>query len=221
MFDAGGGHSSRVFIPQRVRVTTLSYAVVWLLGRGALGVRCFVAVAVDDPGVLDALRRFQAGLAGSGGDLKPVDLENIHLTLKFLGDVDEGLLEEVKRVVASLSFEPFRMALSETGAFPNLRRPRVIWAGVSEGVDELAAIYGELEAGFVGLGFKREGRRFSPHITIGRVRSGRNRDLLMEEVLRHRDADFGGFMVGSVKLKRSVLTPRGPVYTTLTESGRS
>jgi len=191
-----------------------------LQGLGALGVRCFVAVEVDDPGGLDALGSFQAGLVGSGGDLKPVERENIHLTLKFLGDVEDGLLEEVKRVVGGLSFEPFRMTLAETGAFPNLRKPRVIWAGVSEGGDELAAIFGEVEAGFVGLGFKREGRRFSPHITIARVRSGRNRDWLMEEVLRHRDADFGSFEVGSVKLKRSVLTPRGPVYSTLAESGR-
>ena len=186
-----------------------------------MGVRCFVAVEVDDQGVLDALGRVQAGLVGSGGDLKPVEQENIHLTLKFLGDVDDGLLDEVKRVVGSLSFEPFRMALAETGAFPNLRRPKVLWAGVSEGVDELSAIFGELEAGFVGLGFKREGRRFSPHITIARVRSERNQNWLMEEVLRQRDTDFGSFEVGSVKLKRSVLTPRGPVYSTLVESGRS
>ncbi len=186
-----------------------------------MGVRCFVAVEVDDPGVLDALRSFQAGLAGSGGDLKPVERENIHLTLKFLGDVDEGLLDEVKRVVNSLSFKPFRMALAETGAFPNLRKPRVIWAGVTEGADELTAIFRELEAGFVGLGFKREGRRFSPHISIARVRSGRNRDLLMEEVLRYRDAVFGDFEVASVKLKRSVLTPRGPVYSILAESSRN
>ena len=118
-----------------------------------------------------------------------------------------------------MRFEPFRMALADTGAFPNLRRPKVIWAGVSEGVDELAEIFRELETGFVGLGFKREGRRFSPHITIARVRSGRNREALVEEVLRLREMDYGGFEVRSVKLKRSVLTPRGPVYSTLAESG--
>jgi 2'-5' RNA ligase len=186
-----------------------------------MGVRCFVAVEVDNRGVLDALGRVQAGLVGSGGDLKPVERENIHLTLKFLGDVDEGLLDEVKRIVSSLSFEPFRMALAETGVFPNLRRPRVIWAGVSEGADELGAIFRTIEEGFVGLGFKREGRRFNPHITIARVRSDRNRDWLVEEVLRHGEVVFGGFEVGSVKLKRSVLTPRGPVYSTLAESGGS
>jgi len=180
-----------------------------------------VAVEVDDPGVLDALRRVQSGLVSTGADLKPVERENIHLTMKFLGDVEDGLLGEVERVVANLKFEPFRMALAETGAFPNLRRPRVIWAGVTEGVDELAGIFRELESGFVGLGFKREGRRFSPHVTIARVRSGRNREGLVEEVLRHRDTDHGSLEVKSVKLKRSVLTPRGPVYSTLAESGQN
>ena len=222
MLDVGRERLSMHFFPPLgVRVTTLSCLDIWLQRCGAMGVRCFVAVEVDDPGVLDALGSFQAGLVGSGGDLKPVERENIHLTLKFLGDVDEGLLDEVKRVVRSLSFETFRMALAETGAFPNLRRPKVIWAGVSGGVDELVVIFRELEARLVGLGFKREGRRFSPHITIARVRSGRNRDGLMGEVLRHRDTNFGGFKVGSVKLKRSVLTPRGPVYSTLAESSRS
>lgn len=185
-----------------------------------MGVRCFVAVEVDEPGILDALGRMQSGLVGSGADLKPVERENIHLTMKFLGDVDEWILGEVERVVASLRFEPFRMTLAETGAFPNLRRPRVIWAGVTEGVDELAAIFWELEKGFVGLGFKREGRRFSPHVTIARVRSGRNREALVDEVLRHGDTGYGSFEVKSVKLKRSVLTPRGPVYSTLAESGQ-
>ncbi|MDP6457972.1 MAG: RNA 2',3'-cyclic phosphodiesterase [Candidatus Bathyarchaeota archaeon] len=193
----------------------------FVAGCGELGIRCFVAVDVADPGILDALRGFQAGLIGSGGELKLVKLENVHLTLKFLGDIEKRLLEEVKHIVTSLRFEPFRMTLTEIGAFPNLRRPRVIWMGVSEGIDELAAIFRELEAGFVGLGFKHEGRRFSPHITIARVRSGRNRDLLMEEVLKYRDAVFGGFDVRSIKLKQSVLTPRGPLYSTLAESDRS
>jgi 2'-5' RNA ligase len=177
-----------------------------------------VAVEVDDPSVLDSIGRVQSGLIRSGGDLKPVERENIHLTLKFLGDVNEGRLGEVERVVSSLSFEPFRMTFAETGAFPNLRRPKVIWAGVYEGIDELAEIFRDLEDGFVGLSFKREGRRFSPHVTIARVRSGRNRDELVEEVLRHREMDYGGFEVSCIKLKRSVLTPRGPVYSTLAQS---
>jgi len=177
-----------------------------------------VALEVDDPGVLDALGLVQAGLMSSGGDLKPVERENIHMTMKFLGDVDERLLEEVKRAVSEVSFGPFRMELVGVGAFPNLRRPRVIWAGVTSGAEETKRIYDDLESGLEGVGFRRERRRFNPHVTIARVRSGRNRDRLVEEVLSHRDDVFGGFEVDRVRLKRSVLTPRGPIYSTLAES---
>jgi len=177
-----------------------------------------VALEVDDPGVLDALGQIQAGLLSSGGDLKPVERENIHVTMKFLGDVDERRLEEVKSAVSELSFEPFRMELVGVGAFPNLKRPRVIWAGITSGAEETKSIYDDLESGLEGLGFRRERRRFSPHVTIARVRSGRNRDRLVEEVLNHRDDVFGGFEVGRVRLKKSVLTPRGPIYSTLAES---
>jgi len=154
----------------------------------------------------------------SGGDLKLVEKENIHITMKFLGDVDERLLEQVKNAVSELSFEPFRMELVGVGAFPNLRRPRVIWAGMTSGAEETKRIYDDLETGLEGVGFRRERRRFSPHVTIARVRSGRNRDRLVEEVLSHRDDVFGRFEVSRVRLKRSVLTPRGPIYSTLAES---
>lgn len=183
-----------------------------------MGVRCFVAVDIDDPDLLDALGRFQSILAGTGGDLKCVERENIHLTLKFLGDVREGLVEELVGLVSSVKFDPFPAELRGAGAFPNLRRPRVIWTGITRGADQLRGLFNRLEPEIVGLGFKPEGRGFSPHITIARVRSGRNRDRLVEEVLSHADDSFGEFEVGNVRLKRSVLTPRGPVYSILAES---
>ncbi len=79
-------------------------------------------------------------------------------------------------------------------------------------------VYSEVESGVTGLGFKPESRGFSPHITLARVRSGRNRDDLVERLRGHTDDSFGGFLVERVKLKRSVLTPRGPVYSTLAGS---
>jgi 2'-5' RNA ligase len=107
------------------------------------------------------------------------------------------------------------MALRGVGVFPSLRRPRVVWAGITEGVEELTAIFRDMEPRLVEMDFKPESRPFSPHITIARVRSGRNRDRLIEEVMALEDTDFGGFEAKHVKLKKSVLTPRGPVYTDL------
>lgn len=183
-----------------------------------MGVRCFIAVEVEDAVILDALGRVQAGLKGTGADLKAVERENIHMTLRFLGDVGEGILEDVKGLVSELEFAPFSMELEGIGVFPNLGRPRVVWVGLTKGAEELAGIFNILEPSLVGMGFKPEGRGFRPHITIARVRSGRNRAQLVEEVLNYRGEHFGEFEARHVRLKKSVLTPRGPVYTTLAES---
>ena len=180
-----------------------------------MSVRCFIAVEVDHPLTLDGIARAQSSLNATGANLKLVERENLHLTMKFLGDVREGLLPEVAKVVSGTSFEPFRMVLRGVGVFPSLRRPRVVWAGITEGVEELTAIFRDMEPKLVELDFKPESRPFSPHITIARVRSGRNRDRLIEEVMALGDSDFGGFEAKHLKLKKSVLTPRGPVYTDL------
>jgi len=183
-----------------------------------MGVRCFVAVEVENADILDAIGRVQAGLMGTGADLKAIERENIHLTMRFLGDVDEGLLEEVKGLVSGVRFDPFRMELEGVGVFPNLGRPRVVWVGVTTGAEELKGIFNRLEPALVEMGFKPERRGFSPHITIARVRSGRNRAQLVDEILRSQGETFGGFEVKHIRLKKSVLTPRGPVYSTLAES---
>jgi 2'-5' RNA ligase len=186
-----------------------------------MSVRCFIAVDVEEPTLLDKIAGVQARLEQTGSDIKCVERENVHLTLKFLGDVRPGLIDEVVEAVSSLRVEPFRMSIKGVGVFPNLRRPRVVWVGVTGGTQELKAAFDSLEPRIVGLGFKPESRRFSPHITIARVRSGRNRDRLVEAVTGLRDADFGGAEIAHVKLKKSVLTPRGPIYSDLAKSSGS
>jgi len=165
------------------------------------------------------LVRAQDLLRGTGADLKAVERENIHLTMRFLGDVREGSLEELKGVVSEVDFEPIRAELMGLGAFPSLRRPRVVWVGLTKGADELAEVFRRLESGLLGLGFKPEGRGFSPHITLARVRSGRNRESLAEQVSRNADEEFGEFTVRYIRLKKSVLTPKGPIYSTIAQSG--
>lgn len=180
--------------------------------------RCFISVDIEDQGLLDALEEAQRRLETTGADLRCVERENIHITVRFLGDVREGLVGGLQRLVAGVAFDPFRVELKGLGVFPGISRPRVVWAGMSEGVEGLTGIFRRLERELVGMGFRPEGRGFSPHITLARVRSGRNRDRLVEEVRDHADEFFGGFEIERIRLKKSVLTPRGPVYTTMAES---
>jgi len=180
--------------------------------------RCFISVDIEDPGLLDALEEAQRRLEATGADLKSVERENIHVTVRFLGEVREGLVGELRRLVAGTAFESFRAELRGLGVFPSFSRPRVAWAGIADGVEELTGIFRRLEGEIVGMGFRPEGRGFSPHITLARVRSGRNRERLAEEVRDRADELFGAFTAEHIRLKRSDLTPRGPIYTTVAES---
>jgi 2'-5' RNA ligase len=183
-----------------------------------LSVRSFIAVDVEDPGLLGTLEGIQRGLLATGADVKCVERENIHITLRFLGDVGEGQLEGLKHLVKGLELRPFPVEFRGVGAFPNLRRPRVVWARLAAGADGLAEIFRRLEDSIVDLGFRREARGFSPHVTLARVRSGRNREALIEEILGRSEEPLGEMVVERVRLKKSVLTPRGPIYSKLAES---
>jgi len=183
-----------------------------------LSVRGFIAVDVEEPALLGALGGVQRGLMATGADIKCVESENIHITLRFLGDVGEGRLDGLKSLVEGLELRPFSVEFRGVGVFPSLRRPRVVWAGLAAGAVGLAEVFRRLEDGVVGLGFRREGRGFSPHVTLGRVRSGRNREALIEEILVLSEEPLGEMVVERVRLKKSVLTPKGPIYSTLAES---
>jgi 2'-5' RNA ligase len=175
-------------------------------------------VDVEDPELLAVLEDVQRRLEETDADLKRVEGENIHVTMWFLGDVRMGSLQELQGLVSGIEFKPFRAELKGLGAFPNLSRPRVVWVGISDGVEELTEIFESLEPKIVGLGFRADDRGFSPHITLARVRSGKNRDRLVEEISARADTVFGDMTVKCIRLKKSILTPKGPVYSTIAES---
>lgn len=183
-----------------------------------MNVRCFISVDVEESELLNALVSVQDDLRSTGADLKLVVRDNIHITMRFLGDIDERLVKKVKDFIGGVEFSPFRVELRGVGVFPHLRRPRVVWVGLDEGVEGLSKVYKEVESGLIDLGFRPESRGFSPHITLARVRSGRDKTALIERLKGHADDGFGGFLVECIKLKKSVLTPKGPIYSTLSES---
>jgi len=158
-------------------------------------------------------------LKQTGADVRWVKPENIHLTLKFLGDIEEDLSHEVVHVIEGTcrKFKPFTLTVRGTGVFPNARAPRVLWVGLSQDKD-LTGIKHGIDAGLVPLGFAPEDRAFVPHLTIGRLRSSRGHSALLDKVARLRDNSYGVIDVASIVLMRSDLGPQGARYTKLAET---
>ena len=165
-----------------------------------------VRQAVND--LQDELRRINA-------DVRWVRPEGLHVTLKFLGSVDPGRLERVHTaLVADLHDQPaLHVSVNGIGAFPNWRRPRVVWVGLhGEGLVALAA---SIDGALAPLGFEPEQRAFTPHLTLARVNSPRGWPRLEEACKAHLDDDFGASDISAVTLYRSTLQRGGAVYAPL------
>ncbi len=179
--------------------------------------RSFVSIDLDNPQVLSQVDSVTSSLLNLGGDLKPVERENIHVTLKFLGSIDRGKLDQVKTALAHVRFKPFSLEVKGAGAFPNMNRINVVWIGLGEGWTQVEQIYEQSENLLSEIGFPRESRGFSPHVTIARVKSARRRDEIAKFLRDLTEKNFGSFNVEKVLLKQSVLFPAGPKYSTLYE----
>jgi len=181
-------------------------------------IRSFISIDLEDEKILSRVESITSSLLSLGGDLKPVERENIHLTLKFLGNVSASKLEEIKSALTQVAFPPFSLEINGAGAFPNLKRMNVIWVGVGEGWSQVELIFEQTERILHQLGFSRETRAFSPHITVARVKSGRKTDEIAAFLGHLADESFGTFPVEKVRLKQSILSPSGPTYSTLFEA---
>jgi 2'-5' RNA ligase len=179
-------------------------------------VRSFIAVPASQD-VRDLVGEVVGGLKWIGADVKWVEPENVHITLKFLGGISPESVERLGAVLHETlaGYRAFDMALAKTGCFPSGRRPRVVWMGFEQGVDGLKDIAAAVESACAGLGFEREERPFRAHLTIGRVRreSGKLRELA-EGVAAVTFKPLK-LRVDRVNLVRSRLSPKGPTYTVM------
>ena len=173
-------------------------------------------VAIDVPGqVLDSLGSFQSELARTGADLKLVERENLHFTLKFLGEIAEAQAAEAKARLGRLRLASVRVDITRAGAFPNLERARVVWAGVvPEHEVVMLPIAREVIGALQGIG-ERDERPFQAHITLARVRTGHNARELGDFLQKSSRRSFGTADLTEFKLKSSTLTPGGPIYRDL------
>lgn len=184
--------------------------------------RTFIAIELPEE-IKDALAQLQEDLKKSGADVKWVEPKNIHLTLKFLGEIDEIKAQNIIKIIEEIAqgLNSFKARISSVGAFPKLNFPRVIWAGVDEGDEEICKIASGLEQPIAKLGIPKEDRKFSSHITIGRTRSTLNREKLVQELSRL--ATESGqvnleFTVTKITFFKSTLTSGGPIYEALNEA---
>jgi 2'-5' RNA ligase len=183
-------------------------------------IRAFIAINLS-PEIYQQLDQVLAGLGSKlpGSFVRWVPARNIHLTIKFLGDVSissQEMLMQALQVEAN-RHPSFDVSVGELGVFPSLRRPRVIWIGV-EAPPELAALQHSVEAEMARLGYAPEDRPFSPHLTLGRVARNASSDEIsrISDVLGKSKVGFlGAFRVQSVHLYRSDLQPGGSIYTRL------
>jgi 2'-5' RNA ligase len=177
--------------------------------------RLFVAVDPTDA-VRAALAAAQATLreASPNADVRWVDPKNLHLTIKFLGNVADERAGDVRAAVTSAVAGHARIALGARGlgAFPSLRKPRIVWAGLIGGVAPLRALAAAIDTALEPLGHPREDRPFAAHVTLGRVRSPKGVDRLTSAVTAGAALDFGGWKASDVVLYRSHTRPTGSVY---------
>ena len=183
-------------------------------------IRTFVAVDVGKA-VRETAEELIGEFSAVAADVKWVDPEKMHLTLKFLGEVDAREIHQVCGAVkeAARGVEPFKLKIRGTGAFPNARRPRTIWLGAGEGDEQLGKLAERIESALAKIGYRREARRFTAHLTIGRIRRGGPGVTEIGELIRkYADFDIGQATVDQAIVFSSELTRSGPIYEVLSRA---
>lgn len=179
--------------------------------------RTFIAVEATAE-IRSAGQRLVHKLSQTTAEVRWVDTENIHLTLKFLGEVDEREIHRVcqKAGAAAHACEPFQITCSTAGAFPSPDRPRTIWMGVNDDQGRLSQVQQRIEEALGQLGFPPEPRKFHGHLTLGRIRyNRRGGDALRRLLEAEKNTEFGVLPVHEVVVFSSELSSRGPAYTVL------
>ncbi|MHC4204533.1 MAG: RNA 2',3'-cyclic phosphodiesterase [Planctomycetota bacterium] len=181
--------------------------------------RCFIAINIDEQ-IRKALARLQNELQGKAdikrSDAKWVNPENIHLTLKFLGEIKDEQVVEVCNITGDVAgrHESFELGVESVGHFGG-RSARVLWVGTGQNCEKLLQLQQDLEQQLDLAGWPREARKFSGHLTLCRIRNARAGIKLARMISEHKDFKLGTMPADSVSVYQSQLTPQGPIYTVL------
>jgi len=172
-------------------------------------VRTFIAIEVNDQDVLNSIHKIQAELNIKA---KSVELHNMHFTVQFLGEVSEEMIGKISDALNSIEFSAFSITFASIGVFPKPNSPRVIWIGVTDGINELEKLAEMIRSKLSDIGFSQD-KKFKPHVTIFRVKN--KIEDLPSKLEKFSSCSFGKQLVSEIKLKKSELSNQGSIYTDL------
>ena len=195
----------------------ISYAIciISLYSPHTIFIVMRIFIAVELPASIKAeVWAFQEALVHTSASIRWTRPESLHLTLKFLGEIEEARLSEIMNVVqrVAASHRQMTLCLTGIGVFPHLRNPRIFWVGLGGDIEKYASLAEEIDLSLSEWGFPREERSYNPHLTIGRFKSPLGASELMSQA-RHQPLPFLSFRVTEVTVMRSVLNPRAAVYS--------
>jgi len=177
-------------------------------------VRAFLAIDIDK-NLVQKIENLQKEFKKTNANVKYVEVDNIHFTLKFFGNVDEDMIDKISIATENVlkEYEPMDIAIQGTGSFPNEDYIKVIWLGIEENpvIIDLAK---KLDVEFKKLGFRKE-KNYSPHLTIGRMRSHKDKQQIKEKIATFKDIEIGKMSINEISLKKSELRPNGPIYSNI------
>ncbi len=179
-------------------------------------IRAFIALKLPE-NILSFIKKIQKDLKQYGFALRWVKPENIHLTLKFFGNVSDSEAENIKLALSDCigRFSPLLLSANAIGVFPSIMRPKVIWVGISGQMPMLFSLQNVLEKRLEEVGFKKEDRPFQGHLTMGRFKGRVDSAKLVEAIKKYKDINSDVFAAEEIILYKSDLKPDGPVYTEL------
>lgn len=184
--------------------------------------RTFIAVNVADHVLNEVdklIVKMQNGIVRTGCKLNWVDTENMHLTLKFLGEIDESQAEKVIEVLGNVSikYSPFVIKFNGLGMFPNKKSPKVLWHGLTKGEHHLKELQLLIDSELNKVGFEKEDREFHPHLTLARINFVKGGSGLDNIVNIYHNYSSGECSIDKITFYKSTLTPNGPIYEVLSE----
>ncbi|NHJ87358.1 MAG: RNA 2',3'-cyclic phosphodiesterase [Asgard group archaeon] len=178
-------------------------------------IRAFFAADLNDSTIVKRIAKIQTEFENLDSKITFVSGENLHLTLRFLGDIEESMVPKLQKNAEEITFKPFTLEFSSVGVLPNMNYVRTLYIDVKEGFKELSSLALQVENLCVKHGFEKEKRPFKSHLTIGRVKKIGDKNTLVNLITEHKEDNFGKVEITSFTLKKSVLTPQGPIYSNL------